>query len=272
MASISTVEIDDVRYTRVLTNYKPLFTVIKNIISLFCVRRYLYLIGIVIADVLDQNHPCYCARWLERYEPSSGCLNGTRWVIQDCSTRLDSSCYYNTMWREKCGWEWSNWAKCSKECGEGESVRVRVCESEDCPPENGSVSQRKYCQIQDCPVTEMNLIEEGGDTLNELYEDFSNFDLNNELEFSIELEKDRQAHLHQNKMRVYPIIGAIYCVSLLLFCVCLCKLRKKRQKNMNSDGTATEKAKISEIEDSSSSNSESESIADIIDHPSLIQI
>ena len=106
----------------------------------------------------------------------------------------------------------------------------------------------------------MNLIEEGGDTLNELYEDFSNFDLNNELEFS-KWEKDRQAHLHQKKMRVYPIIGAIYCVSLLLFCVCLCKLRKKRQKNMNSDGTATEKAKISEIEDSSSSNFESESIA-----------
>jgi len=230
---------------------------------------------------MDPNNPCYCARWYERYEPSSGCLNGTRWVIQDCHTPLDSSCYNNTMWREKCGWDWSNWSKCSKECGEGESVRIRVCEfgniahqrgREDCPPENGSVSERKYCQIQDCPVTEMNLIDEGGDTLHELYEDFSNFDLNNELDVS-KWEKDRQAQLHQNKLRIYPIIGAIYCVSLLLFCVCLCKLRKKRQKNMNSDGTATEKAKISEIEDSSSSNFESESIAeDIIDHPSLIQI
>ena len=66
-------------------------------------KYYFYLVGIVIADVLDRNHPCYCQKWVKRYEPSLGCLNGTRWVINDCSNRLDSSCYVeNTMWREEC--------------------------------------------------------------------------------------------------------------------------------------------------------------------------
>ena len=296
------------------------------------------MIGIVIADVQDPNHPCYCGKWLKRYEPSSGCLNGTRWVIQNCYTQLDSSCYYNTMWREECeksattatktkhlsnpplGTEWGQWSTCyagwttylgikksdiksSEECVAGSMYREKKCwrgnrESANLqwlPKCNGMTykyepinsindtvkirndynTETRLCHVPKCEWSECisNQRIRKKDCCDSICDPKVSICMPVESEeCGLELskwEKDRQAQLHQNKMRVYPIIGAIYCVSLLLFCVCLCKIRKKRQKDTNSDGTAAEKVKISEIEDSSSSSSESMA-EDIIEQPSLI--
>ena len=328
------------------------------------------------------------------------------------------------MWREDCGWGWSNWSKCSKKCGEGESTRKRICKNEYCPPENGPVFQRKYCQIQDCPVTEINLsfipdiinmnelteiqsIDVGqsftgtihlpnpplwtewdqwsschagfttylgikkseirsseecvagtmsrrrdcwekiyGTTESRVmhrelpicnymtykYEPINSINdtvkirseynaetrlchvpkcewsqwgdcdiLGNKLirkrdcwsecesacdpnvsictpieseECGWELrEKYRQAkaQVQRNEMKVYSIMGAVFCFSILLFCACLCKLRKNSQKSTKRDEIGAEKPKISEIEESSSSYSENESLTEhIIDHPPLI--
>ena len=396
------------------------------------IQLFYFFVGIVLADVLDSNHPCYCPKWSKRYEPSMGCLNGTRWVIQDCYSRLDNSCYwnYNTMWREECGWSWSNWSKCSKECGEGESTRKRICKKQYCPPENGPVFQRKYCQIQECPVTEMNFIEDpikfgksirfdpsidigqsftgtGSTTVTttihlpnpplwtewnqwsschagwttylgikkseiktsagcvagtmsrrkycndweKIYGTMESADMHRELPICKEItyefepinsindtvkirneynaetrlchvpqcewsewgdcqlrgnkrirkkdcwsqcesvcdpnvsicmafesekcdwETNRQAkvQVQRSKMKVYSIMGAVFCFSILLFCACLCKLRKNRQKSTKRDEIGAEKPKISEIEASSSSNSDNESLTEhIIEQPPLI--
>ena len=94
-------------------------------------KNYFYLVGIVFANMLDRSHRCYCPKLSTRYEPSTGCLNGTRWVIQECNFPLDNSCFYTTMWREECGWVWSSWSKCSKQLGQWESTRQRVCKSGD---------------------------------------------------------------------------------------------------------------------------------------------
>ena len=116
-------------------------------------KKYFHFVGIVFANMFDRSHRCYCPKLFTRYEPSAGCLNGTRWVIQECDSQLDSSCFYNTMWREECDWhqmtptwsEWTAWSAC--EAGRTDYLDIQksdIKSSEKCVA--GSMMRERFCR------------------------------------------------------------------------------------------------------------------------------
>ena len=132
-------------------------------------NKYRIYLGVGFADTLDPNDRCHCSKWFTRYEPTTGCLNGTRWAIRDCDSSFhqDSSCFYNTMWREECPrnrvpmeriWVWSTWSECSKD---GESTRRMILDSSLAMRE-----ETKKCQFR-----------EYGAKFTDFYEDFEDFDM-----------------------------------------------------------------------------------------------
>ena len=46
-------------------------------------NKYRIYLGVGFADTLDPNDRCHCSKWFIRYEPTTGCLNGTRWAIRE---------------------------------------------------------------------------------------------------------------------------------------------------------------------------------------------